>query len=273
MTGMASSADAPTGALSPQEWRALKLTEKEKLTHNTYRFRFEFPDKSQTAGLSVASCLLTKAMIQSPGDEKPKAVIRPYTPTSAPDAQGYMDLVIKVYPQGKMSKYFGDMKVGQTMDFKGPLPKYPYQPNAKKQIGMVAGGTGITPMLQVVDAILANPADNTQVTLVYANVSESDIILKDKIDALAAKHPNFKVYYLIDKVGSSSKWTQGVGYVTASLLAKTMPPPSDDSLVMVCGPPGMMAAVSGDKAPDKSQGPLTGLLKQLGYSEQQVYKF
>lgn len=32
---------------------------------------------------------------------------------------------------------------------KGPIPKYPYQPNIKKHIGMVAGGTGITPMLQV----------------------------------------------------------------------------------------------------------------------------
>jgi len=32
---------------------------------------------------------------------------------------------------------------------KGPIPKYPYQPNIKKNIGMIAGGTGLTPMLQV----------------------------------------------------------------------------------------------------------------------------
>mgnify|MGYP001807861701 CR=1 FL=1 len=31
----------------------------------------------------------------------------------------------------------------------GPIKKYPYEANAKKHIGMVAGGTGITPMLQV----------------------------------------------------------------------------------------------------------------------------
>ena len=31
---------------------------------------------------------------------------------------------------------------------KGPIPKYPYHPNIKKNIGMVAGGTGLTPMLQ-----------------------------------------------------------------------------------------------------------------------------
>lgn len=52
-----------------------------------------------------------------------------------------------------------------------------------------------------------------------------------------------------------------------------MPAPAADSLVCVCGPPGMMNAISGDKLPDKSQGPLTGMLKAMGYSENNVYKF
>ena len=44
-------------------------------------------------------------------------------------------------------------------------------------------------------AILDNPKDHTQISLLYANVSEKDILLKDKLDALAAKHPNFTVHY------------------------------------------------------------------------------
>lgn len=43
--------------------------------------------------------------------------------------------------------------------------------------------------------------------------------------------------------------------------------------VQVCGPPPMMKAISGDKAQDKSQGPLEGTLKDCGYTESQVYKF
>jgi cytochrome-b5 reductase len=35
----------------------------------------------------------------------------------------------------------------------------------------------------------------------------------------------------------------------------------------------MMNAISGDKAPDKSQGELSGLLKAMGYTPEQVYKF
>lgn len=76
-------------------------------------------------------------------------MVRPYTPVSSPEVTGHLDLVIKTYPTGKMSKHMGEMKVGDTLDFKGPLMKYPYQPNTKSKIGMIAGGTGITPMLQV----------------------------------------------------------------------------------------------------------------------------
>lgn len=61
--------------------------------------------------------------------------------------------------------------------------------------------------------------------------------------------------------------------MTKDMLKARLPPPGPDSLVCVCGPPGMMAAVSGGKAPDYSQGELKGALKELGYSADQVYKF
>lgn len=51
--------------------------------------------------MPVASCLLTKALMQAPGDDKPKVIVRPYTPVSAPDAAGHLDLVIKAYPTGE----------------------------------------------------------------------------------------------------------------------------------------------------------------------------
>ncbi|KAG2499807.1 hypothetical protein HYH03_002103 [Edaphochlamys debaryana] len=266
---------ASKSALDPNEFRAFKLAEKKALTHNTFLFRFELPD-GQESGMFTASCLVTRAMLKAkPEDEKPKPIVRPYTPTSPPDAKGFMDLVVKVYDKGVMSKHFGELKVGDTLEMKGPMKKYPYEPNCKKAIGLVAGGTGITPMLQVIDTVLANPADKTQLSLVYANMTEADIILKDKIDALAAKHPDrFKVYYVVDKPSwGGLMWKGGVGYMTKDMLSKNLPAASKDSLVMVCGPPGMMEAVSGNKAPDYSQGEVKGLLKDLGFDSSNVFKF
>ena len=75
--------------------------------------------------------------------------MRPYTPVIFPGSDTHLDLVVKSYAAGKMSKHIGNLEVGDTLEVKGPLPKYPYKPNAKKHIAMIAGGTGITPMLQV----------------------------------------------------------------------------------------------------------------------------
>lgn len=44
--------------------------------------------------------------------------------------------------------------------------------------GMLAGGTGITPMFQVLNAILKNPKDHTCVTLLYGNLTQEDILLR-----------------------------------------------------------------------------------------------
>jgi cytochrome-b5 reductase len=157
------------------------------------------------------------------------------------------------------------------VEMKGPMVKLKYEANMKRHIGMVAGGTGITPMLQIIEEVLRNPGDKTQLTLVYGSVTQEDILLKPRLDALASKHAaQFKVIYLVDKPARG--WKGPVGFVTPELLKEHMPPPGDDSLVLVCGPPGMMVAVSGSKAKDFSQGEVGGALKGLGYAEKHVFK-
>jgi cytochrome-b5 reductase len=47
--------------------------------------------------------------------------------------------VVKVYPEGKMSKHIGNLQVGDSLDVKGPIQKLPYKPNMKAKIGMIAG--------------------------------------------------------------------------------------------------------------------------------------
>ncbi|KAJ2666382.1 hypothetical protein GGH99_006753, partial [Coemansia sp. RSA 1285] len=65
-----------------------------------------------------------------------------------------------------------------------------------------------------------------------------------------------------------------VGFVTKELVQKYMPASSNqDVLVSVCGPLPMMKSISGAKAPDYSQGEVGGILKELGYTSDQVFKF
>ncbi|CAL9755592.1 unnamed protein product [Musa acuminata subsp. burmannicoides] len=180
-----------------------------------------------------------------------------------------------------MSQHFATLQPGDVVEvkvfvfFSRPIEKLRYSPNMKKDIGMVrdqSWGTGITPMLQVIKAILKNPDDNTQVSLIYANISPDDILLKGELDRLSTSYPNFKVFYTVDK--PSKTWRGGTGYVSKDMVLKGLPSPGEETLILyVCGPPGMMKHISGDKAKDRSQGELTGILKELGYSEEMVYKF
>jgi len=70
------------------------------------------------------------------------------------DAEGYFDLVVKKYENGKISSYIHALKVGDGIEVKGPIPKLKMESNMKEHITMLAGGTGITPMYQVARRIL-----------------------------------------------------------------------------------------------------------------------
>lgn len=47
---------------------------------------------------------------------------------------------------------------------------------------MIAGGSGVTPMWQIMQAIDANPADKTKAVLVFGNVTEADILLRKEFE-------------------------------------------------------------------------------------------
>lgn len=56
--------------------------------------------------------------------------------------------------------------------------------------GMLAGGTGITPMYQVARAVLQDPKDTTNFSLIFGNLTEDDILIRDLLDDLARQHPD-----------------------------------------------------------------------------------
>lgn len=81
-----------------------------------------------------------------------------------------------------MSKHIHELKVGQELSIKGPIPKFPYVANEFESIALIAGGSGITPMWQIMQEIDANPNDKTKATLVFGNVTEADILLRKEFE-------------------------------------------------------------------------------------------
>ena len=136
------------------------------------------------------------------------------------------------------------MKIGDWLECRGPKGKFQYRPNLVPHLGMVAGGTGITPMLQVIKAVLRNPADHTKISLIFANLTEADILLKQELDELSLKHAGrFKVHYVVNEVKEDG-WTGSVGFVTPDIIKAQLPAPSEDLKVLICGPPPMNKAMA-----------------------------
>jgi len=238
----------------------LELIEKVNVSHDTRRFRFALPSEKHILGLPVGQHIFVSAKIDG------KLVVRPYTPITSDDHQGYLELMLKVYFRGqharfpdggKMSQHLENLKIGDILDFRGPNGHITYEGNGKflirserdkksppttrhfRQLGLIAGGTGITPMLQLINEILKQPKDSTKIWLLFANLSEKDILVREELETLANQYPDrFKLWFTVDR-SPGDHWGYSVGFVTAEMIMEHLPTGSDTAILM-CGPPPMI---------------------------------
>lgn len=252
-----------------KERQNVELIERIEISHDTRLFRFALPDKSMKLGLPVGKHI--KLWCPNPiavkegewnGRADPESgkveVERKYTPSSSDDDLGHFDLVIKVYrggeverfpDGGKMSQYLESLSVSDTIQVAGPFGLNEYKGKGVlsvkrkdrdvKNIGMIAGGTGITPMLQMVSAILKDETDDTKLSLLFANQTEDDILVRDLLEERAQAHPDrFKIWYTLDRPGET--WKYSKGFITDEMIKSVLPPPNEDTVILMCGPPPMI---------------------------------
>ncbi|KAG6586788.1 NADH-cytochrome b5 reductase [Phytophthora cinnamomi] len=258
----------------------LPLVEKEALSHDTRRFRFALPSPQHVLGLPVGQHISLRYT-----DESGKLVMRSYTPVSSDDTKGFVDLVVKVYfknvhPKfpdgGKMSQHLESLAIGDSIEVSGPKGKLSYMgkgeihikhrvrdaaPEVRKasKVGMIAGGTGITPMLQVVRRALQDPEDKTEFYLLFANQTEADILCREEIEAMAASHPNVKFWYTVDR--AEDGWKYSTGFVSADMIKKHLPAVASDVQIFMCGPPPMLKFA------------VLPALEELGFTPDQHFSF
>jgi len=262
-----------TSPLDPEKFIDFKLKKVEPYNHNTAKFIFELPN-NEASLLPITSCVVVKSSDpEALKGSNGKPIIRPYTPITDSDVKGEFTFLIKRYDNGNASKYIHSLKEGDTLAIKGPIPKFPYQSNEFDQVALIGGGTGITPLYQLLNHALADRSNKTKFTLLFSNVTEKDILLREALDNLKKKHPNhFDVVYLVDT--AEGKWDGPTGFINSDIIKKYIAPPTlkDKVKVFICGPPGQVNAVAGKKDGMK-QGELGGILKELGYTQEQVFKF
>ncbi|KAK5781248.1 cytochrome-b5 reductase PWA37_004893 [Arxiozyma heterogenica] len=264
--------ESPKVFIGDNKWIDLPLLKVEEQSHDTKLFTFKLPTDDSVTGLTLASAVLTKFFNEETG----KNVIRPYTPVSDLNMEGSFQLIIKHYPGGPMTNHIFKLKPNDTLSFKGPIKKWDWVPNSFERITLLGAGTGITPLFQLARHIVENPNDNTKVDLIYGNKTPNDILLKHELDALHKKYPDkFNVSYFVDSKESNldSDSKLHLGFISKEFLKTNIAKATEKTHVFVCGPPPFMKAFSGEKVSPKDQGELIGILKELGYTKEQVFKF
>lgn len=185
------------------------------------------------------------------GHARPSCLTRVVGARVARGVQVYEGGKIDRFPDGgKMSQYMASLRVGDSMTISGPWGMNEYKGHGlfkigtkEKQVshvGMMSGGTGITPMLQVIAAILRDPTDKTKVSLLYANQAEGDILVRDSLEALQAQHSDrfVSLWYTLDRPPAG--WKYSTGFITDEMIKAHLPAPGPSTIVLMCGPPPMV---------------------------------
>ena len=265
-----------------------------------------------------------------------------YSPISHPATLGYFELIVKAYPPregGGVGRYLTHYiqvadetqsddtdtctdahSVGTCTSSPPPVSikarlKAPREVhgspailNRWQHIGLVAGGTGIAPLIQIASLILDSnskirtsyPEDNRRLTTIhvlYINRYKEDILYKEQLDRWSEEYPEeFIVSYSLtgnrsDDHEGQEKFFRGRG--SAEMAKSTLPAPKiidedgietfSNSMIFVCGTDGFVKSwggsigrappkMDGSKGP-KIQGPLEGWLKEVGFSADQVFKY
>ena len=165
---------APTDKfLQFRKWKKAVLYSKTNVSWDTRLFTFKLDHDKQTLGLPVGKHLMIR--LKDPATRE--TIIRSYTPISETSKAGFMDILIKVYfdnksrKGGKMSQALDSIPIGHFVDFKGPIGQFQYFGNGLCTVNeverrvqkfvMISGGSGITPMYQVLRAVMHDEADDT----------------------------------------------------------------------------------------------------------------
>ncbi|EMR47741.1 benzoate 1,2-dioxygenase electron transfer component BenC [Pseudomonas putida] len=171
--------------------------------------------------------------LKVPGSEQSRA----YSFSSL-QKDGEVSFLIRNVPGGLMSSFLTNLaKAGDNLSLAGPLGSFYLRP-IQRPLLLLAGGTGLAPFTAMLEKI-AEQGSEHPLHLIYGVTNDFDLVELDRLQALAARIPNFT--YSACVANPDSQYPQK-GYVTQHIEPRHLN--DGDVDVYLCGPPPMVEAVS-----------------------------
>ena len=161
---------------------------------------------------------------------------RSYSFSSMP-RDGVVQFLVRNIPGGLMSSYLAERaKAGDVVTIAGPIGSF-YLRDVTRPVLFLAGGTGLAPFLAMLEELERGGAGQP-VHMVYGVTHDADLVEIGKLEAFAAKMPNFTFTTVVAAEDSTHSRK---GYVTHHLPDAALN--GGDVDVYLCGPPPMVDAV------------------------------
>lgn len=166
----------------------------EQMCSSVFLFKFNLPED---CCMNFSAC--QHAVVRENADGR--TVSRPYTIISSPGLVNSFSVMIKLYSEGKMSKIIREKWIqGYSVAWRGPVGVCHYKPNSHPKVLLIAAGTGIAPLYQLLKLIVDNQDDETRVTLFYGCRNYEEILLRPQLHEMQ-DFWNIKIrYFLSDDI-------------------------------------------------------------------------
>ncbi|MBP0621552.1 ferredoxin--NADP reductase [Cupriavidus consociatus] len=180
--------------MAPVQFHRLQIAEVITETEQAHSLVFALPDGLRDAFAYRPGQFLT---LRVPIDGVP--LQRCYSLSSTPEVDNALRVTIKRVQSGRVSNWICDhLGAGDTVEVMPPAGVFT-PPTLHGDFLLLAGGSGITPVLSIAKAALRH--GRGAVTLVYANRDERSVIFREALGELANRHPGrLRVIHWLDSV-------------------------------------------------------------------------
>jgi ferredoxin-NADP reductase len=182
---------------------------------------------------------------------------RSYSIASEPERTGEIDLTVERIEDGEVSSYMHDVLIiGDQIEVRGPIGGYfVWEANGMEPILLVAGGSGIVPLMSMIRHRAA-AGSTTPARLLYSSRTSEDVVYADELLRLQNSRDGLGIFHTFTRRAPTG-WTGYVRRIDAPMLSEVAGPLGNNVQACVCGPTLMVEAVA------------NGLL-QIGFAPNQI---
>jgi propane monooxygenase reductase subunit len=182
--------------------------------------------------------------------------IRSFSMANTSTANGTLEFVIKVYPDGLFSRFLDtEVAVGDRLEIDGPFGVFTLRDAPNAGLVFVGGGAGMAPILSLLRS-MAERGIRRKATFYYGARRRRDLCFTAELTALADTMPDFTYVPALSEPDGADEWDGEVGLITDVLRRRATDLAGSDAYV--CGPPPMVEAA-------------LALLPALGVADRRIF--